>query len=161
MAQPTELKNSAQRVQDTLTGLGLSTVVREMPATTRTAEDAASAIGCSVAQIVKSMVFSGAESSEPYLILVSGPNRVNEARLAELTGGKIQRAKPDFVREKTGFAIGGIPPLGHLKPLKTWMDEALLVFDVVWAAAGTPESVFSISPIELARVTGATMIHLQ
>ncbi|HUN86667.1 MAG TPA: YbaK/EbsC family protein [Terracidiphilus sp.] len=131
-----------------------------MPATTRTAQDAASAIGCTVGQIVKSLVFQGIESGKPYLILASGPNRVNEASFGVLAGESIQRAKPDFVRECTGFAIGGVPPLGHSSRLPTWMDEELFVYETVWAAAGTPESVFAIAPKDLASATIATIIRL-
>lgn len=160
MADENTLKTSASRVQAALEILGLPVIVRRMPATTRTAQEAASAIGCTVAQIVKSLIFRGAESGKPYLILASGPNRVNEASFGVMAGESIQRAKPDFVRECTGYAIGGVPPLGHPCQLSTWMDESLLGFDTVWAAAGTPESVFEISPKDLAKATKATIVQL-
>jgi prolyl-tRNA editing enzyme YbaK/EbsC (Cys-tRNA(Pro) deacylase) len=131
-----------------------------MPATTRTAHDAASAIGCAVGQIVKSLIFRGCESGKPYLILASGLNRVNEAAFGALVGEVIERAKPDYVRKCTGFTIGGVPPIGHPVQLSTWMDETLLIFETVWAAAGTPESVFAIAPKDLASATMATIIQL-
>jgi prolyl-tRNA editing enzyme YbaK/EbsC (Cys-tRNA(Pro) deacylase) len=160
MAEEIVLKASATRVQASLENLGLPVSVRQMPATTRTAQDAASAIGCTPGQIVKSLIFRGSESGKAYLILASGPNRVNEAAFGALAGEPIQRAKPDFVRECTGFSIGGVPPIGHPARLSTWMDEALLGFETVWAAAGTPESVFAITPKELAQATMATVIKL-
>jgi prolyl-tRNA editing enzyme YbaK/EbsC (Cys-tRNA(Pro) deacylase) len=154
------LKASANRVQAALDNLGLPVTVRQMPATTRTAQDAAGAIGCTVEQIVKSLIFRGGKSGKPYLILASGPNRVNEAAFGVLAGEPIQRATPDFVKECTGFAIGGVPPVGHAARISTWMDEALLGFETVWAAAGTPESVFAIAPKDLANATMATVIRL-
>lgn len=160
MAEEPVLKTSATRVQMALESLGLPVTVRQMPATTRTAEDAASAIGCSVGQIVKSLIFRGSQSGKPYLILASGPNRVNEAAFGVLVGEPIQRAKPEFVRECTGFAIGGVPPLGHPTHIPTWFDRALLAHETVWAAAGTPESVFAISPQELRNSTKALEVDL-
>jgi prolyl-tRNA editing enzyme YbaK/EbsC (Cys-tRNA(Pro) deacylase) len=160
MGDENALKASAARVQTVLENLGLLVTVRQMPATTRTAQDAASAIGCTPGQIVKSLIFRGSESGKAYLILASGPNRVNEATFGVLVGESIQRATPDFVRDCTGFSIGGVPPLGHPARLATWMDEALLRFETVWAAAGTPESVFAIAPNELAQATVATVIKL-
>ena len=120
--------------------------VREFPADTRTAQDAAAAIGCDVAQICKSLVFRTAAG--PLLIVCSGANRVDEARFGA------HKADADFVRRATGFSIGGVPPFGHPAPVPTVVDEDLLAFDVVWAAAGTPRSVFPLAPDELVRRCG-------
>lgn len=116
-------------------------------------------MGCAVAQIVKSLVFRGCETGRPYLILVSGTSRVNEHHFSALVEEKIERAKPEFVREQIGFTIGGVPPLGHPTQLSRWMDEDLLQFETVWAAAGSPHAVFPISPQELARATPAKVIR--
>jgi len=148
------------RVQLALQKAGLSISVRKMLASTRTAEDAAAAIGCDVGQIVKSMVFRGCESSRAYLILASGTNRVDENKCSALVGERIERATPEFVREKTGFAIGGVAPLGHPSHIPTWMDLTLLRFDTIWAAAGSPYEVFAIQPKALAQVTFASLIEL-
>ena len=155
MLSSTDLKPSARQVQAALVVLGVDARVLEMPQTTRTAADAAAAIGCSVAQIVKSLVFRGTTTGKPCLILVSGPNRVNEQALGLLIGEPSEKARPDFVRETTGYAIGGVPPIAHATPLAAWLDRSLLLHDVVWAAAGTPESVFPIAPQKLADITNA------
>jgi prolyl-tRNA editing enzyme YbaK/EbsC (Cys-tRNA(Pro) deacylase) len=153
-----ELEPAAQRVQDALRAKGLDSRVRHMAETTRTAQEAAAACGCAVGQIVKSLVFRGARSGTPYLLLVSGANRVDEKRAAERIGEPLRRPDARYVREATGFAIGGIPPLGHDRLLATFMDEDLLRFDVVWAAAGTPDAVFPVAPAHLAEVTGASLL---
>ena len=152
---------STAQVQQALRECGLSTVVREMPASTRTAKEAAEAIGCGVGQIAKSLVFRGRESGRPLLVIVSGTNRVNEPGFAALVGEPIERAAPDFVRETTGYAIGGIPPVGLLRPMSVWMDRDLLVYEQIWAAAGTPYAVFSIPPKELQRVSGAALVDVK
>jgi prolyl-tRNA editing enzyme YbaK/EbsC (Cys-tRNA(Pro) deacylase) len=153
-----KLKPAAQRVQDALRAKGLDCTVRHMDRTTRTAEEAAAACGCAVGQIVKSLVFRGAQSGKPYLLLVSGANRVDEKAVAGRIGELLRRPDAHYVREATGFAIGGIPPLGHDAPLATFMDEGLLAYDVVWAAAGTPDAVFPIAPARLAEAAAATVI---
>ena len=153
-----ELKPAAQRVQDALGAKGLQSVVRHMAQTTRTAEEAAAACGCAVGQIVKSLVFRGARSGNACLLLVSGSNRVNEKGVAARIGEPLRRPDAQYVRDVTGFAIGGIPPLGHDRPLATYMDEALLGHEVVWAAAGTPDAVFPVAPADLAKATSATVI---
>lgn len=145
-AAMTQLPRSAQRVQDAATELKLEISVLEMPDSTRTAEDAAVACGCDVAQIVKSLVFKGSDTETPYLLLVSGANRVNEAKMASQIGETLKRPQADYVRDLTGYAIGGVPPFGHASPLATFMDQDLLVFDRVWAAAGTPKCLFSVEP---------------
>ncbi len=148
------LKASARRVQAALAASGFAFDVREFPDSTRTSAEAAAAIGCSVAQIAKSLVFRGAESGNAVLIIASGANRVDPAKAEALLGESIKRADADFVREATGFAIGGVPPLGHDRPLVTLIDEDLLAFEVIWAAAGTPNAVFRLSPSDLSDLTG-------
>ena len=153
-----ELKPAAQRVQAAADELGLEIEVREMTRSTRTAEEAAAACGCYIAQIVKSLVFKGGDTETPYLLLVSGANRVDEKAIADDVGEKLERPDAQFVRDVTGFAIGGIPPFGHAERLETYIDEALLSHDLVWAAAGTPNALFSVAPTELADATLATVI---
>ncbi len=148
------LKASARRVQRALAARGFAFEVTEFPASTRTSAEAAAAIGCAVAQIAKSLVFRGAESGEAVLIIASGANRVDPAKAAALLGEPIERADADFVRAATGFAIGGVPPLGHDRPLVTLIDQDLLAFEVIWAAAGTPNAVFRLSPGDLGGLTG-------
>jgi prolyl-tRNA editing enzyme YbaK/EbsC (Cys-tRNA(Pro) deacylase) len=154
----TELKAAAKRVQERAESLGLDVDVRQMPASTRTAQEAAAACGCAVAQIVKSLVFKGEKSHRPYLLLVSGSNRVNEKSVAAIVGEALMRPDARFVREVTGYAIGGIPPFGHSTPLATYMDQDLLQYELVWAAAGTPEAIFSVAPQHLREATAATVI---
>jgi prolyl-tRNA editing enzyme YbaK/EbsC (Cys-tRNA(Pro) deacylase) len=156
-----ELKEAAQRVQQHAHDLGLDITVRQMPASTRTAEAAAAACGCGVGQIVKSLVFKGRTSGKPYLLLVSGSNRVDEKGVAAVIGEPLTRPDAQFVRDITGYAIGGIPPLGHASPLATYFDRDLLQYEVVWAAAGTPETVFSVAPAALAEKTAATVISVR
>lgn len=155
------LSPSATRFQAAAAGLGLTVEVREMTQSTRTAEEAAAACGVGVGQIVKSLVFSGSESGKPYLLLVSGSNRVNEKGAAVHLGEKLKRPDADTVRELTGYAVGGIPPLGHKTPLPTFMDEDLLQYGVVWAAAGTPTAVFPVDPAKLRDVTAARVISVK
>jgi prolyl-tRNA editing enzyme YbaK/EbsC (Cys-tRNA(Pro) deacylase) len=154
------LKPAAQRVQDALTAKGLDSSVRHMPQATRSAAEAAAACGCSLGQIVKSLLFRGAASGKPYLLLVSGANRVNEQGVAAVIGEALRRPDADDVREVTGFSIGGIPPLGHRTALITLMDAALLDYDLVWAAAGTPDAVFPVAPDRLAAAAEARIIAL-
>ncbi|WP_244514616.1 YbaK/EbsC family protein [Afifella marina] len=139
---------------------GIDISVEHMPDTTRTAEDAAKACGTSVAQIVKSLIFRKAESGEAVLLLVSGKNRVNEEKMAERLGEALQRVDARTVRELTGFAIGGVAPLGSTSPLATYIDEDLLTFDSVWAAAGAPNAVFEVAPHKLKDATGAEAIRV-
>lgn len=157
----TDLPRSAQKVADAAKDLGLAVSVVEMPDSTRTAEEAAAACGCTVGQIVKSLIFRGKTTETPYLLLVSGDNRVDEKGVAAHLGEKLKRPDADDVRALTGYAIGGIPPLGHDTPLATYLDEDLLAFETVWAAAGTPRCVFSVAPKALAEATGATVIAVK
>ncbi len=159
MSDP-EFPAAALRVRDAATALGLEIDIRIMEKPTRTAEEAAEACGCGVAQIVKSLVFTGKESGRDYLLLVSGENRVDEAGVAAMLGEALVRPRADHVREITGYAIGGIPPFGHKTSLTTLCDEDLLKFEIVWAAAGTPNAVFACSPASLCEATKARVIRV-
>ena len=148
------MSKALERFRKEAEALGLTPDVREFPAGTKTAQDAARAIGCDVAQIVKSLVFVA--GTEPFLALTSGPNRADTDRLSALMGGRpVRRADADEARSATGFAIGGTPPFGHPRPLKVFCDRDLLAQKEVWAAAGTPNSVFPLTPEELVRASGA------
>ena len=155
------LPPSAQRVQDAADALGLDVQVREMVQPTRTAEEAAAACGVTVGQIVKSLVFLGATSGKPFLLLVSGANRVNEKSVAAHLGENLKRPDADAVRALTGYAIGGIPPFGHDTKLATYMDRDLMQYDVIWAAAGTPKAVFRTEPAKLRDAAGAAVIDVK
>lgn len=155
------LSASAARVQQALQVLGFDLQVMELPQSTRTAAEAAQAVGCQVGQIVKSLVFRGKQTQQPVLVIASGSNRVNEKTLAVLLGEPIERADPDYVREKTGFAIGGVPPVGHAQSLRVFIDEDLLQYSEVWAAAGTPNAVFCLSPQDLERMTGGKITRVK
>lgn len=149
------LNASAQKVQDALDARGYAHCrVVEMPDSTRTAAEAAAAIGCTVAQIAKSLVFRGAQTGAPILVIASGTNRVDPQRLAALAGEPVEKPDADYVRQRTGFVIGGVPPLGHSEPLRTFIDRDLLAFEDIWAAAGTPRAVFHLTPGELVSMTG-------
>ncbi|GFO61417.1 prolyl-tRNA editing protein [Geomonas silvestris] len=157
----TTLSPSAQKVQKALAGFGLDLQVKELTDSTRTAQDAAQAVGCDVGQIVKSLVFRGKSSGEAVFVVASGANRVDEKALAVLVGEKIEKADADFAREKTGFAIGGVPPVGHPAPLHTFIDEDLLQYDEVWAAAGTPNALFSLTPEQLCQITAGQVVTIR
>jgi len=141
---------AARRVQEIL-GPGFAVV--EFAVSTKTSADAAAAIGCSVAQIAKSLVFRAGDT--PVLVVASGTNRVDEKKIGALLGQKIERADADFVRERTGYAIGGVAPVGHATPPSVLLDEDLKQYDMIWAAAGTPNAVFRLTPADLERLTGA------
>lgn len=143
-----------QKVQDALVARGFSNLVVELPDSARTAVAAAAAVGCEVAQIVKSLVFRASVTGKAVLVVASGAHRVDEKRIADLVGESIGKADADFVREWTGFAIGGVPPIGHARDLVTLIDEDLLKFERVWAAAGHPNAVFPLTPKELVAMTG-------
>ncbi len=153
--------SSVKKVQQTLKSLGFSDEIVVFPDSTRTAIEAAQAVGCSVGQIVKSLVFRGAQSHKPALVLVSGANRVNEKRLGLLVGEEIEKADADFVRQHTGFAVGGVPPVGHVERLVTFIDRDLLQYDEIWAAAGSPHAVFRLTPGDLQKLTGGEVATLQ
>jgi len=151
---------SVQRVREALAARGLDGEVKELASSTRTAQEAAAAVGCQVGQIVKSLVFRLTATDRPLLVLVSGTNRASEARLSALAGEPVARADADFVRDRTGFAIGGVPPLGHATPLPTLIDRDLMTFPVVWAAAGSPHAVFAVTPADLQRITAGQVAEL-
>ena len=156
-----KLKSSAQRVQEALQAYGLNCEVVQMHDTTRSAEDAARAVGCEVGQIVKSLIFECKQSHQPVLVVTSGANRVNEKAVGQKLAESIKMANPEFVREMTGFAIGGVAPVGHRRALKIFIDEDLLQYEEIWAAAGTPHAVFKITPEELKRITKGEVISVK
>ncbi len=156
----TPLSPSAQKVQQALLALGLTLQVVELPDSTRTAVEAAQAVGCQVGQIVKSLVFKTKRSQRPLLVIASGSNRVDEKLIEARLGEPLGKADAEFVRQQTGFAIGGVPPLGHASPLLTFIDQDLLQYERVWAAAGTPHAVFALDPADLARMTGGEIISI-
>lgn len=152
---------STDRVRAAAEAAGLTLEIREMPQSTRTAEEAAAACSTSVAQIVKSLVFRKAESGEPVLLLVSGANRVNEKAIKNEIGEALKRMDANAVRDLTGFAIGGVAPLGSLTPLTTYIDADLMAFDIVWAAAGAPQAVFAAAPGQLAEACKAKIVAIR
>lgn len=143
---------SVEDVRSFLKQHGLQDEIVELTDSARTAQLAADAIGTSVAQIVKSLIFKGAHSAEPVLVLASGINRVDEKKIAKIIGEPIEKADADFVREKTGFAIGGVPPFAHLTVMKTIIDEDLLQFEDIWSAAGHPHAVVRLLPQQLLEI---------
>ncbi len=156
-----ELSASARKVQLTLETLGLTVQVVEMPASTRTAQEAAQAVGCQVGQIVKSLVFKTKRTHRPILVVASGQNRVNEKKLEALLDEPLGKADADFVRSRTGFAIGGVPPVGHAESIETFVDEDLLQYESIWAAAGTPKAVFRLTPADLVKITGGKVVDIR
>ena len=155
------LSPTAQRVQDLLTSRGFACQVIEFPESTRTSQEAANRAGCSLGQITKSLIFKGRNSGKPILVLASGANRVDEKRLGELAGEPITRPDADFVRTTTGFAIGGVPPLGHAQGMETYLDEDLLQYRTIWAAAGTANAIFELTPQQLEQMTGGRVIQIK
>jgi prolyl-tRNA editing enzyme YbaK/EbsC (Cys-tRNA(Pro) deacylase) len=151
------LSASAQKVQDALAARGLALTVVELPQSTRTAAEAALAVGCSVGQIVKSIIFRAAQTNRPVLVVTSGANRVSEKAVAALLGEPLARADPEFVRTRTGFVIGGVPPIGHIEAPVIFIDEDLLAYAEIWAAAGTPNAVFRLTPSDLLALTAGTV----
>lgn len=155
------LSSTAQKVQDLLIARGYDCKVIEFAESTRTSQEAADRAGCSLGQIAKSMIFKGMTTHAAILVLTSGANRVDEKRISEYVGEPIGRADADFVRGATGFAIGGVPPLGHTQPLRAYMDEDLMQHSTVWAAAGTPNAIFELRPQALQEMTGATVARVK
>lgn len=154
------LRESAQRVQAFIAAKGFSFTVRELPGSTRTAEEAARSIGCEVGQIAKSLVFKDEASDLPILVVASGTNRVDVGKIEAATGLKLGRADGRYVKERVGYAIGGIPPVGHTVPLTTILDRELNNYEVIWAAAGTPFAVFALRPGDLQPLTGGRWLDL-
>lgn len=160
MSESSGAQPSIQRVERALAAAGIAARALDLPQSTRTAAEAAAALGCGIDQIAKSLVFRRTDDGRPVLVIASGGNRVDEARVGEHLGTSIARADAAFVRASTGFAIGGVPPLGHDTPIQTLVDEDLLAFDTVWAAAGTPRAVFPVAPRDLVDATGAEVLAL-
>ena len=153
---------TAQKVAEAAQTLGLNITIKEFTESTRTAADAANAIGCTVAQIVKSLLFI--VEGQPVMALVSGANQLDEKKLAahcNVSRKKVKRADAETAREVTGFAIGGVPPFGHIRRLPVYIDEDFLQFEIIWAAAGTPNAVFAITPQHLVQVTGGIVANLK
>jgi prolyl-tRNA editing enzyme YbaK/EbsC (Cys-tRNA(Pro) deacylase) len=155
------LSLSVQKVQDTLHSLGYKLTVIEFAESTRTAQEAADRVSCALGQIVKSLIFRGQVSSKPILVLTSGCNRVDEKLISRYLGEPIGRADAEFVRAATGFAIGGVPPVGHLQSMETYLDEDLLQYATIWAAGGTPNAVFELTPEALQKMTGSKAIRVK
>ena len=149
------MSKSLKRVKAALEAAGVDAVVMEMPGETRTAADAAREAGCQIDQIAKSIVFRGEESGSVVLFITAGGRQVNAARAEAVAGEALMRADADFVRKMTGFAIGGVAPVGHLNPSRVFFDEHLLGFDIVYAAAGTPRHIFPVDPSNLMAMSGA------
>ncbi|MBW2057877.1 MAG: YbaK/EbsC family protein [Deltaproteobacteria bacterium] len=156
-----KLSRKAQKVQDELRRLGFSHRVVESQRTTRSAADAAQAVGCTIGQIAKSLVFRSKSTDRPILVIASGPNRVSEEKIASYCSEPVEMASADFVRERTGFAIGGVPPVGHAEPMETYIDEDLLRHDEIWAAAGSPNAIFRLPPGDLIRMTGGRVVRVK
>lgn len=155
------LNASAQKVQDTLRTLGFPFQVVEMPQTTRSAAEAAEAIGCRVEQIAKSLIFKAQQTEKPVLVIASGVNRVKEKKVAAVLGEALDKADADFVRQRTGFVIGGVPPIGHTEPPAVFIDADLLQYEEIWAAAGTPFAVFRLTPDDLVKMTSGRVIVIK
>lgn len=151
---------TALRTQQLLAAAGLGSEVVEFEQSTRTSAEAAAAIGCAVAEIAKSVVFRLRSSGEAVVVVAAGDHRVCERKLAALLGEKPARADAEFVRSATGYAIGGVAPLGHSQPVRILLDHSLQRFERIWAAAGTPFAVFALAPAELAALTGAPWVDL-
>jgi prolyl-tRNA editing enzyme YbaK/EbsC (Cys-tRNA(Pro) deacylase) len=154
-------RESVRRVRDALAERGVSAEFMGLEETARSARDAAAALGCRVEQIVKSLVFRGADPGSPVLVLASGSNRVSEGRISTLLREPIEKADAAFVRERAGFAIGGVPPLGHAEAPATFLNEDLLQEEEVWAAAGPTHVVFGLDPEELRRIPAARVIRVK
>ena len=152
---------SMRRVEEALRERGFDAEVRELPDSTRTAPEAAAALGCDVAEIAKSLVFRATESDEPVLVIASGADRVDVTLLAGAVGEPIGKPDAGFVRERTGFGIGGVPPVGHAHPLPVYIEENMLQLERIWAAAGTPRAIFGpVTPDELVRLTGGRVVSV-
>lgn len=154
------LSASAQRVQDALREKGYVYEVQEAETPTRSAAEAAAVVGCELGQIAKSMIFRAVDSGRGVLVVTSGANRVDEQVVAAELGEPIVRAAPQFVRDHTGYAIGGVPPIGHREQLVVFVDRDLLRWDEIWAAAGTPNALFRLRPADLATMTGGRVIDV-
>ena len=157
----TKLSPSAQKIQDLLNSLGYDYTVIEHAEYTRTAQEAADRAGCALGQIVKSLIFRGKTSGKPILVLTSGANRVDEKRISGYAGESISRADADFVRTVTGFAIGGVPPIGHVEKMETYLDEDFVPYQTIWAAAGTPNAIFELKTEDLQKMTNGKTLQVK
>ncbi|MDA0120027.1 YbaK/EbsC family protein [Vibrio sp. T11.5] len=155
-----ELKSSSMKVQEFLSQNGQDFVVQEMPNSTRTASDSAESIGCTVSQIAKSLIFKHGETGEPVLVVASGSNMVCADKVKHATGITLTKADASFVRDKVGYAIGGVPPVAHNSSVHTILDQDLNQYSEIWAAAGTPNSVFKLNPQNLGQLTQGQWIDL-
>lgn len=155
------LSPSAQRVQDALRDLGFSNQVMELQSPTRSSAEAAQAVGCQVEQIAKSILFQGKNIHKPILVIASGINRVNERKIAEFISEPLGKADTDYVRNHTGFVIGGVPPIGHLEKVEIFIDEDLFHYEEIWAAAGNPNAVFKLTPSDLLKMTGGRIVSIK
>lgn len=155
------LSPSAQKFQEALSVRGFPHQVIEHEQTTRTSAEAAQALRCEIGQIAKSLIFKGRQTGRAILVIASGANRVDEKKLKELVGEKIEKPDADFVRARTGFVIGGVPPMGHAEPLTTYIDEDLMRYDSIWAAAGTPNAVFPLTPADLLKMTDGKVVAVK
>lgn len=155
-----QLPESAKKVQNYLTDHGFSCLVKELPDSTRTAAEAAQAIGCEIAQIAKSLIFIDQTSGNPILIIASGINQVDTKKIEHKTGIRLIKADGKFVKERVGFAIGGIPPVGHNEKIRTFLDPDLMKYESIWAAAGTPFAVFQLRSNEIQKMTNGEFIDL-
>lgn len=157
----TRLGKSAARVQAFLNAQGLLHSVMELPDSTRTAQEAADSIGCQVAQIAKTVVFRDLDHNEPVIVVASGVNRVDVAKIKARTGLQLVKADADFIRSQTGFVIGGVPPAGHDREIRSLLDNDLQAFTELWAAAGTPHAVFRLTPNDLEKLTGGQWLDIR
>ncbi|MGA2504287.1 MAG: YbaK/EbsC family protein [Anaerolineales bacterium] len=155
------LSPSALKVREVLLKMGYDFNIIEFQDSTRTSAEAAERVGCQIGQIVKSLIFRGVTSGKPVLVLTSGANRVDEGLIGRYAGEPIGRADADFVRAATGFAIGGVPPVGYIQPVETYLDEDLIQYGKIWAAAGTPNAVFELTPVALEKVTGGKVVRVK
>jgi prolyl-tRNA editing enzyme YbaK/EbsC (Cys-tRNA(Pro) deacylase) len=157
----TKSNASAARVQEALKRLGFELQVLDLPQSARTSAEAAQACACQVGQIAKSLVFKGRESQRPILAIASGANRVDESKLAALAGEPIEKPNADYVRDRTGFVIGGVAPVGLAQPMDIVIDEDLLQYEHIWAAAGAPNAVFRLTPDDLVKMTAGRVAPLK
>ncbi|WP_342538194.1 MULTISPECIES: YbaK/EbsC family protein [unclassified Sporosarcina] len=156
-----KLTTSVKQVQEKLLELGHPNEVVKLTDSARTAQEAADALGCEVAQIAKSIIFKLKSTNEPLLVVASGINRIDEKLVAQTLNDKLGKADADFVRESTGFVIGGVPPLGHKNSVLTLIDEDLFKYETIWAAAGHPKAIFQLTPDELEKMTNGQVISVK
>ena len=156
-----KLNKNAKVFQGKLNQLEYTNQVKQLPESTRTAREAANTMGCDISEIAKSIIFKLKRSGEPLLVVASGINRINEKQIETYLEDKLGKADADFVRERTGYIIGGVPPIGHKQAIKTFIDEDLLNFKNIWAAAGDPKAVFRLTPEELVEMTGGEVVKVK